>query len=241
MPYEIIKLPSGKFSVVNKITRHNFSPKGITKIMATKQLKALYLHTKGLERGKGLVGGLKGSPDDSNPNIIYESMSDADLQKYFPNAKVIKYNEIPKGVSAEEFLTKTGDIVYILYESEENNGHWVALARGKDAFYYFDSYGNKPDVPLTWISPEKAESLGQETPTLTKMFSITKMPVYYNDFDYQSKADTNIATCGRWATAFLTHFKKYGGDLKSFKTETLRRAKAVGKPLDKFIAHIYDE
>lgn len=275
MPYSIIQIKKkpARYSVINKITHHNFSPKGISKAMAKRQLRALYLHTRKMEGGcmscikntcgcfmgkdtcRGTphdprtAGLLKGGVEGAEPLVgglngnapIYDAMSDDDLRKYFPNAKVVKYSEIPKGVGAEDWLTKAGDVVYILYEAELNTGHWVAIARAKDAIYYFDSYGNKPDVPLNWTSEELRKVLGQDVPVLTKMFSITKLPVYYNDFDYQTKKDMNVATCGRWATAFLTHFKKYGGDLKSFKRETVKRAKAVGKPLDKFIANIYDE
>jgi len=232
MPYQIIQLPNKKFSVINKISRHNFSPKGITKAMAVKQMKALYSNTKEME-GSGTGEGLQGG------TTPYEAMSDTDLRKYFPHAPIVKYSELPQGVPAEEFLKKTGDVAFILYESTLNSGHWVALARGAKAFYYFDSYGNKPAVPLTWNSDETNKELHQDQPTLVKMFSITKLPVYYNDYDYQSKKDTDVATCGRWATEFLIHFKKYKGDLKSFKTETMKRA--GGRNLDKFISKVIDE
>ena len=43
MPFSIIKLPSGKYSVINKITGHNLSPKGIPLDRAKKQLRALYI------------------------------------------------------------------------------------------------------------------------------------------------------------------------------------------------------
>lgn len=228
MPYQIIQLPNKKFSVINKISRHNFSPKGITKAMAVKQMKALYLHAKDLVGGS-MDGG-------ATP---YEAMSDTDLRKYFPHAPIVKYSELPQGVPAEDFLKKAGDVAFILYESTLNSGHWVALARGEKAFYYFDSYGNKPAVPLTWNSEETNKELNQDQPTLVKMFAMSKLPVYYNDYPYQSKTDTDVATCGRWATEFLIHFKKYKGDLKSFKTETLKRA--GGRDLDKFISKVIDE
>ena len=239
MPYQIIKQGSKGstplFSVINRITHHNFSPKGISKAMATKQMRLLYMKAKEME-GKG-VGSvpLEGGSDGG----VYDAMSDADLHEYFPHAKIIKYSELPRGIPAEEFLTKTGDFAYILYESSLNSGHWVALVRGEKAFMYFDSYGNPPGFPLTWNTPEKNLELKQDKPTLVDMFRITKLPVYYNDYDYQNKKDTDVATCGRFATAFLIHVKKYKGDLKSFKRETLKRAK--GGDLDKFITRVIDE
>jgi len=233
MPYQIIKIPNGKFSVINRITHHNFSPKGISKAMATKQMRLLYMKAREMEGGS--ASSLEGGSDGG----VYDAMSDADLHEYFPHAKIVKYSELPRGIPAEEFLTKTGDFAYILYESSLNSGHWVALVRGEKAFLYFDSYGNLPGFPLTWNTLEKNVELGQDKPTLVDMFRITKMPVYYNDFDYQNKKNTDVATCGRWATAFLIHVKKYKGDLKSFKRETLKRAK--GKNLDKFITRVIDE
>ena len=243
MPYQIIKIPNGKFSVINRITHHNFSPKGISKAMATKQMRLLYMKAREMEGGQfRLLSGSAGCPrslEGGSDGGVYDAMSDADLHEYFPHAKIVKYSELPRGIPAEEFLTKKGDFAYILYESSLNSGHWVALVRGEKAFLYFDSYGNLPGFPLTWNTPEKNVELGQDKPTLVDMFRITKMPVYYNDFDYQNKKNTDVATCGRWATAFLIHVKKYKGDLKSFKRETLKRAK--GRNLDKFITGVIDE
>ena len=239
MFYAIQELPlsptSGKkplYTVINRISGHQFS-KGSTLKTAQAQMARLYIKAKEMD-GRGVeMQGKGGDPE----KLIYDSMSDADLHKYFPNAKIVKYNEIPRGVGAEEWL-KVGEVLFILYESEENSGHWVALARGATAFYYFDSYGHKPDVPLTWISPAKRAELGETTPILSDMFKITKYPVYYNNYPYQSKKE-DIATCGRWATLFLIHFKKFKGDLKSFKIETMKRAN--GRPLDKFVTNIIDK
>jgi hypothetical protein len=232
MPYAIIK-NGKKWSVINRVSGHNFSPNGITKKMAQRQMRALYANTKKLEGGKATTS------ESADADKIYESMSDKDLHEYFPHAKVIKYSELPQGVGAEYFMPKNNSVTFILYEQDENEGHWVALVRGKDKFYYFDSYGNRPDVPLSWNTAEKNEEL-QQSPVLTKMLQMTRQPVYYNDYQYQSNSD-GISTCGRWGTAFATHVIKYHGDLKSFKKETLGRAKKVGKGLDHFIAHIYDE
>jgi hypothetical protein len=46
MPFKIIKnrTKKGKYSVINKYTRRNFSPKGIPLSRAKKQLAALYIN-----------------------------------------------------------------------------------------------------------------------------------------------------------------------------------------------------
>jgi len=230
MPYAIIQLPNKKYTVINRISEHHFS-KGSTKKKAEAQMRLLQAKARKLEGGC-MAGGTAGD------SLLHKSMSDKDLNEYFPNAKVLKYNEIPREVPADEFLKKVGEVVFILYEAEENSGHWTCLARAADCFFYFDSYGNKPDVPLTWNNAETNERLGQSFPILTKMFSITKQPVYYNDFDYQNKKDFDMATCGRWATSFLIHFKKYGGSLKSFNKEVITKSRERKLPLDNLVSTI---
>lgn len=230
MPYVIIQLPNKKFTVMNRVSGHQFS-KGSTKQKALAQMRLLQAKAKKLEGGS-MAGGTAGD------SLLHKSMSDKDLHEYFPHAKVLKYSEIPREVPADEFLKKVGDVVYILYEAEENSGHWVSLARSSDAFYYFDSYGNKPDVPLSWNSDETNTRLGQAYPILTKMFSLTKQPVYYNNYAYQDKKDFDMATCGRWSTSFLIHFKKYGGTLSSFNKEVLSKSKERKLPLDNLISTV---
>jgi predicted aminopeptidase len=73
------------------------------------------------------------------------------------------------------------------------------------------------------------------------MFSLSKYPVYYNDYDYQNKKDKDVATCGRWATAFLIHFKKYGGDLKSFNKVVKEGDKKTPGGLDDYICEVITE
>ena len=229
MPYKIIKLPNGKFAVINRVSGHHFS-KGSTKKKAEAQMRLLQTKAKALD-GAGMSGGTAGD------NLLYKSMSDTDLHEYFPNARVLKYSELPVETPAEDFLKK-GEVVYILYEAEENSGHWVAMCRSAepDCIYYFDAYSNPPDTPLKWVDDETNARLGQSRKTLTQMFSITKIPVYYNNYAYQDKDDKRMATCGRWATSFLIHFKKYGGNLKSFKQEVFKQKREEKLPLDNLIA-----
>ena len=54
MPFQIIKnrTKKGKYSVINKYTRRNFSPKGIPLSRAKKQLAALYINLSKIVRGK---------------------------------------------------------------------------------------------------------------------------------------------------------------------------------------------
>ena len=229
MPYKIIKLPNGKFSVVNKVSGHQFS-KGSTKKKAAAQMRLLISKAKEMD-GAGMAGGMAGDL------LIHKSMSDTDLHEYFPGVKIYKYSELPTEIPVEEFL-KPNQMIFILYEAEENSGHWVAMCRSAkpDCCYYFDSYGGKPDIPLGWVDDETNARLGQSRKTLTQMFKISKIPVYYNNYDYQKKSDKEMATCGRWSTSFLIHFSKHNGNLKSFKQEIFKQKREEQLPLDNLIA-----
>jgi hypothetical protein len=46
MPFTIMKTRKNKYSIVNKYTGRNFSPKGIPLSRAKKQLAALYINLK---------------------------------------------------------------------------------------------------------------------------------------------------------------------------------------------------
>ena len=61
-------------------------------------------------------------------------------------------------------LPKPTDYCIILYESELNSGHWVALLRYDNIFEYFDPYGHVVDKPLRWISAAKRELMRQGKP-----------------------------------------------------------------------------
>ena len=220
MPFIIVRFPNGKFSVKNRITGHLFSH-GSTLKAAKAQLRLLENKMSGAGQGK---------------EIEYKSMSDSDLNTYFPGARVVKYSEIPKNKSIMEWL-KSGDIVFILYEADVNVGHWASVCRSDEAVYYMDSYGNKPEVPLKWNTPEKNIELQQEPGVLKKLFYSSPLPVYYNDYDYQSKEE-GISTCGRWCTAWFAHFKKMGGDLRSFKKMIDDERKKTKKTNDELVTEV---
>jgi hypothetical protein len=107
--------------------------------------------------------------------IERKPLSDADLRTILgDNLKIIKYSELANVESLDALLPKSTDYCILLYETEENSGHWVALMRytsvsDQDRFEFFDPYGYKPDSELRWISQQMRESLGQEEPYLTKL------------------------------------------------------------------------
>ena len=81
----------------------------------------------------------------------YRPMDDKDIRHYLPNARLLTYNDLSKIENITDLLPKHKTYFILLYPVvSETNGHWVCLTRYRKTIEYFDSYGNKPDQPLTW-------------------------------------------------------------------------------------------
>ena len=83
--------------------------------------------------------------------IKYRPMDDQDITHYLPNARLMTYNELSEIQNITDLLPKHKSYVIILYPVKSvTDGHWVCLTRYRQTIEYFDSYGGKPDVPLSW-------------------------------------------------------------------------------------------
>jgi hypothetical protein len=143
-----------------------------------------------MKNNKNIIG-VKNDPEE----VKEDALGDNIIRKYLPNARIIKYSELKNFNNIEDLLPNEQSYCILLYESQPNSGHWTAIMRIDDNIEYFDSYGNKPDLPLTWSKNINA-SLGQSIPYLSQLLNKTNRNVFYNDFQYQ-KENRDIATCGR--------------------------------------------
>ena len=128
--------------------------------------------------------------------IAETPMGDSSIHHYFPNARIVTYNELNDIDSIEELLPKNKSYFFMLIEESPNKGHWVAVNRINNKIEFFDSYGGEPDSQLKWIPMERRESLGQAEKRLTELFKKSGMKVQYNPVKYQEVAQ-EIQTCGR--------------------------------------------
>jgi hypothetical protein len=119
--------------------------------------------------------------------------------------KIIKYSELADIDSLEELLPNSTDYCIMLYETEENSGHWVALLRytdvnNHDRFEFFDPYGYRPDSELNWISKKMREKLGEDVPYLTRLIKKANENVEYTRVIHSpyhfEKENKKINTCG---------------------------------------------
>ena len=81
--------------------------------------------------------------------LINKALSDEDIGTVLgADTKIIRYSELRHIDDLDDLLTKEIDCCIILYEDRPDRGHWTALSRYNGIYEHFDSYGNKPDMPL---------------------------------------------------------------------------------------------
>lgn len=88
----------------------------------------------------------------------------------------------------------------LLFETEPNYGHWVALIRvDGHTVEWFDSYGLAPQGELKMIPKEFARKSLQDEPYLNDMIEDGGYrTIFFNEYPLQSKGQ-KVSTCGRWA------------------------------------------
>ena len=128
--------------------------------------------------------------------IVRLPLSDADLKHILgEDLKILQYSELANHSSLDSILPKAKDDCIILYEEEENSGHWVALLRYDDTVEYFDPYGNKWDVPLKWNSRTENQQLGQTMKYLSGLLERSNLKRTYSPYHFQ-RLNSTTNTCG---------------------------------------------
>ncbi len=128
-------------------------------------------------------------------------LNSGDILKALKNkVKIINYNSL-KNYKTLDSLLYPHDKVVILYETEENHGHWTCLLRRLNGDVdFFDPYGFMPDDQRTYIPDDMWENN-----YLSQLLADYKGgKVYYNEDPLQSMTK-NIATCGRWCILRLLY------------------------------------
>lgn len=155
-------------------------------------------------------------------NLINKPLSSKDIADAIPGVTVLKYNELCSYDSLPLPLV-------VLYETEPNYGHWVAVLETPDGIEHFDSYGIIPDNELKWINPKFRSSSGQDVKCLLKMLYESRKPVNYNSHRLQGR---DSSTCGRWAILRIL-FSDLGSD--SFAKAIKKTAKKLRLKLDDLV------
>jgi hypothetical protein len=162
-------------------------------------------------------------------------MGDGDIRTYFPNAKIMLYNELNNMEHIDELLPKDKSYAFILIEDSPNKGHWVCIDRLKNELNFFDSYGGAPDSQLKWIGMEDRKELGQAEKKLTQLLKSSGYKVNYNPFKYQEKGH-EIQTCGRHCCLRIKKMLD-GNDLDAYHKFMNNTKKSMGMDYDDIVAY----
>ena len=160
-------------------------------------------------------------------------LSDEDIRRFLPGAKIIKYSELSKYSNLFDLLPDECSFCFILYEDSVNKGHWTVVCRPPSGVAaYFDSYGGPPDAPLKWTARDRRVGLGEGHPYLSILLGDALREelvrdVVYNRRCYQKDGGglIQINDCGRWCVLWI--LKMLEGlsveDFSKFVTKTCQR------------------
>ena len=128
--------------------------------------------------------------------IVRKPLSDADLRHILgDDLKIVQYSDLSKYSTLNDLLPKPTDDCIILYEEEEDSGHWVALLKYGNTVEYFDPYGSKWDTPLTWNTRIENQQLGQSMKYLSGLLERSNLKRIYSPYHFQ-KLNGTVNTCG---------------------------------------------
>jgi len=181
--------------------------------------------------------------------IIKYALSDDEIKKYIPNTKIVKYSDLKKYNNIRDLLPSNKSTALILYEHAPNIGHWTAIMRylnkkGIDTIEFFDSLADdgRPDSELKWLSNQENQLLGQNIPYLTNLLNISKIPVIYNKFKFQSehnkKDGKNINTCGRHCVLRIKSLLDCDYDLQDYYKFMKSIKKDSDNTYDQIVSHL---
>lgn len=150
--------------------------------------------------------------------------SDSEVYNASHGTPVYLYSEIAN-INPANLLNLLGgphDSMIILVQDPKDPtvGHWTAVVYNirKDEYYFFSSYGGRPDEEKNCYMSERERAIsGQSNNVISdalKSLYLRGKKIHYNEFPYQ-KVNDGTSTCGIWAVAFIlsgmnpTQFHKY--------------------------------
>jgi len=177
--------------------------------------------------------------------VIETPLDDKVIKDYLPDALILTYDKLKNYNNIEELLPQKVDYFILLYLREKNNGHWVIVCRYDNIIEYNDSYGNKIDEPLNWITPEKNKELGIDRKFLSDLlFKQNKFYVISNNKDYQKESSQiDINTCGRYSVCRAINLigQKGGLTLPQYTLKMEKLKKETNQPYDVIVSDIINK
>jgi len=164
--------------------------------------------------------------------LLRYAISDADIRNITGINNIIRYQDIKNYNDIDELLS-VNNVVFILFETKDNYGHWTVIYRNKNLIEFFDSYG---------VFIEKQKLFIQDKDFIDPINHISKLlkkspyQISYNEIPFQNMKDKSIGTCGKWCIIRYLHRHKGLYDFeKMIKTDS----KKYNLSYDEFIAYIF--
>ena len=126
---------------------------------------------------------------------ISELISDQDITDYFGanfNKSIVKYSDLDDYQSIDDLLPDKMDFIILLVENQMNSGHWTCLLKYNNIIEFFNSYGDKPGVELSFVGKSKNDELEQYEPYLNKLLDKALLKGYqviYNKSKLQDEKE----------------------------------------------------
>jgi hypothetical protein len=208
---------------------------GLNKLFSDDIKKWEKIHKKKIT-GKG-KNNLLGGSNYKNLSGLGYPLGDDDIKKILPDAKIIDYEQLKNYSSIDELLPNNGDYVILLYEHEQNSGHWCCISKFNDKIEFFCSYGTYPDRQLKWVDYNTRKELGSDIPLLSYLFDKSPYEIIYNDEKYQNE-NPDIATCGKYCVIRILKMLNENMDLEQFE-KWFKSSKPSDITYDEYINQLF--
>lgn len=168
--------------------------------------------------------------------MIDKPMGDDTIHKILPKCPIILYNQLPKYQNINQILPKVKSYAIILYLDGPNTGHWTAIMKPNESeIEYFDSYGHRPDEPLSWVDNNVKLGLGIKGPYLSNLLKGSGKRIIWNKMDFQNPKNSDVSTCGRHCCFRIQMMKNRGMNIKKYCKMMQDIKKQLGATYDELV------
>lgn len=189
----------------------------------------VYLHEFRIDKYNSTIN------EDILINRIETSLTNGDIERYFPGIQTLKYSDLNSLTNIDELLPNDKDFKIILIEQDNNVGHWVCIMKYSNTIEYFNPYGTKVDNDKKWIGKIKNMLLNQSEDILSKLMEQSPYKCIYSKKKFQ-KLSPKINTCGRWCILRIICMKDLDMDIKEFKKFIKSHCEQTGLPKDGLVS-----
>jgi len=140
---------------------------------------------------------------------IYRALSPDELKFVYKkltgdNINIVYYNDIIQADDIDELLNKNNCcVIYYPYvkTSEGMFGHYVALCKNNESYFYYDSLSGYPDEPKQNAASQQRMLLYRENHNSLIKHLLDKYndgyTIDYNHYKNHKSLNPDVATCGR--------------------------------------------